>query len=143
MSFVKEFKEFAVKGNVMDMAIGIIIGAAFGKIVTSFVNDIIMPPISYLTGANFTDHKLVLRSAADAVVGTDGTVVTPAIKEIAMTYGNFIQVSFDFLIIALVIFMMVKMINKMRKEEVPAPPAPKEDPADIVLLKEIRDALKK
>ncbi len=143
MSFVKEFKEFAVKGNVMDMAVGIIIGGAFSKIVTSFVNDIIMPPISMLVGNNFSDQKFVLRDAAEAVVGENGSVVTPAVKEIAMTYGNFIQTSIDFLIIALVIFMLIKMMNNMRKKEEPAPEAPKEDPADIVLLKEIRDALKK
>ncbi len=137
MGFVKEFKEFAVKGNVMDMAIGIIIGGAFGKIVTSFVNDIIMPPISMLTGSNFSDKKFILREAVEAVGDA------PAVKEIAMTYGNFLQASLDFVIIALAIFMMIKMMNNMRKKEEPAPAAPKEDPADIVLLKEIRDALKK
>lgn len=138
MGLMKEFKEFAVKGNVMDMAIGVVIGGAFGKIVTSLVSDIIMPLISAATGGlSFTDWKWVIREAV-----MDGeTVVKP---ELCLTYGNFFQVIFDFIIIAFCIFMVVKGMNKMKKKEEPAPePAPAEPSEDIKLLTEIRDLLKK
>lgn len=143
--FIQEFKEFAIKGNVMDMAIGIIIGGAFGKIVTSLVNDIIMPPIGLLLGNGFSDQKLVLRDAVAEQLNEAGEVVVPAVNEIALSYGNFIQVTVDFLIIAFVIFSVIKAMNSFRrKEEVPAEPeAPAADPADIALLKEIRDELRK
>lgn len=133
----EEFKKFAMRGNVVDMAVGIIIGGAFGKIVSSLVGDIIMPAVGVLVGGvNFSDLKIVLKQAV-----MDGTtVVTP---EVAINYGNFIQVIFDFLIIAFAVFMFVKGINALsrKKEEKPAaPPAPA---ADIQLLTEIRDLLKK
>lgn len=145
MSIIKEFKEFAVRGNVMDMAVGIIIGGAFGKIVTSFVNDIIMPPIGLLLGNGFADQKVVLREAVAEQLNEAGEVVTAAVPEIALNYGNFIQVTVDFIIIAFVIFMMIKGMNSLRRKEevVEEAPAPAEDPADIALLKEIRDELKK
>jgi len=137
---LNEFKDFAIKGNVMDMAIGVVIGAAFGKIVSSFVADIIMPLIGLLVGGvDFTQWKWVL-SAADEAAGK---------AEVALTYGNFIQVIFDFLIVAWCIFLVVKGINKMKdlkkKEEEPAPAEPAEPvvPEDIQLLREIRDSLKK
>ena len=138
MGFFKEFKEFAVKGNVMDMAIGVVIGGAFGKIVTSLVSDIIMPLISAVTGGlTFTDWKWVIR---EAVMEGD-TVVKP---ELSMTWGNFLQVIFDFIIIAFCIFLVVKGMNKLKKKEEPAPePAPAEPSEDIKLLTEIRDLLKK
>ena len=137
MGLFKEFKEFAVKGNVMDMAIGVVIGGAFGKIVTSLVSDIIMPLISAATGGlKFTDWKWVIREA----VMNGEEVVKP---ELAMTWGNFIQVIFDFIIIAFCIFMVVKGMNKMKKKEEPAPAAPAEPSEDIKLLTEIRDLLKK
>ena len=138
MGLLKEFKEFAVKGNVMDMAIGVVIGGAFGKIVTSLVSDIIMPLIGAATGGlNFTEWKWVIRQAV-----MDGeTVVKP---ELALTWGNFIQVIFDFIIIAFCIFLVVKGMNKLKKKEEPAPePAPAEPSEDIKLLTEIRDLLKK
>lgn len=137
MGLIKEFKEFAVKGNVVDMAVGIIIGGAFGKIVSSFVNDVIMPPIGKLIGGvNFTDLKIVL---SDAVVA-NGEVVTP---EVAILYGSFIQTVIDFLIIAFVIFMAIKAINKLKREKPAEPEAPAAPPADVQLLTEIRDLLKK
>ena len=137
MGLLKEFKEFAVKGNVMDMAIGVVIGGAFGKIVTSLVSDIIMPLISAVTGGlTFTDWKWVIREA----VMEGETVVKP---ELALTWGNFIQVIFDFIIIAFCIFMVVKGMNKLKKKEEPAPEAPAEPSEDIKLLTEIRDLLKK
>ena len=138
MGLFKEFKEFAVKGNVMDMAIGVVIGGAFGKIITSLVSDIIMPLISAVTGGlSFTDWKWVIREAV-----MDGeTVVKP---ELALTWGNFVQVIFDFIIIAFCIFMVVRGLNKLKKkEEEQAPAAPAEPSEDIKLLTEIRDLLKK
>lgn len=136
---LQEFKQFAMRGNVVDMAVGIIIGGAFGKIVTSVVSDIIMPPIGLLVGGvNFTDLKVVLKEA----VMENGAEIAPAVT---LNYGNFLQVVFDFIIVAFAIFLMVKGMNalnrKKAKEEAPAaPPAP---PADIQLLTEIRDLLKK
>lgn len=143
MGFIKEFQEFAVKGNVMDMAVGVIIGGAFGKIVASLVNDVIMPPLGLITGNGFTDLKLVLKPATAAVTDASGNIVTPEVAEVALNYGNFIQNTVDFIIIAFVIFLLIKGMNSLRKKEEPAPAAPAEDPEDIALLKEIRDELKK
>lgn len=143
MSFIKEFKEFATKGNVMDMAVGVIIGGAFGKIVTSLVNDVIMPPIGMLVGNGFADQKYVLREAVAEQLGEAGEVVTAAVPEIAIKYGSFIQSAVDFLIIAFIIFMVIKGMNKLRRQPEPEPEVPAEDPADIALLKEIRDELRK
>ena len=142
-SFLQEFKAFAMKGNVVDMAVGVIIGGAFGKIVASLVNDIIMPPLGLITGNGFTDLKLVLKPATAAITDASGNVVTPEVAEVALNYGNFIQNTVDFIIIAFVIFLLIKGMNSLRKKEEPAPAAPAEDPADIALLKEIRDELKK
>ncbi len=135
--FLTEFKEFAIKGNVVDMAVGVIIGAAFGKIVTSLVNDIIMPGISVLTGGklNFSELKYVITEATME----DGEVVTP---EVAITYGSFIQTVVDFLIVAFCIFMAVKAINKLKREK-PAEPAAPAGPTQEELLTEIRDLLAK
>jgi large conductance mechanosensitive channel len=131
---LKEFKDFAVKGNVMDMAIGVIIGGAFGKIVSSFVSDIIMPLIGLLVGGtDFTQWKWVLSPANEAL----------GKAEVALTYGNFIQVILDFLIIAWCIFLVVKAINKARKPKEEPAPEPPATPEDIQLLREIRDSLKK
>jgi large conductance mechanosensitive channel len=136
---LKEFKEFAMKGNVMDMAIGIIIGGAFGKIIASFVADVLMPPIGLLIGGvNFTELKFIL---SEAVTAADGTVETAAVS---INYGNFIQVTVDFLIIAFAIFMVVKAMNSAKKkEEAAPPPAPPAPSKEEVLLGEIRDLLKK
>lgn len=141
MSFVKEFKEFAMRGNVIDMAVGVIVGGAFGKIVTSLVNDIIMPGVGVITGgANFSEFKYVLQP--EQVDGVTKEVITP---EVAITWGAFVQTVVDFLIIAFCIFLAIKVMNKlMRKkkvEEEPAP-APAEPTKEEVLLTEIRDLLK-
>jgi large conductance mechanosensitive channel len=135
--FMQEFKEFAMKGNVMDMAVGVVIGGAFGKIVSSLVSDIIMPLIGAITGGlNFTDWKWVIREA----VMEGETVVKP---ELCMTWGNFLQVIFDFIIIALSIFLVIKGINKMKREEPkPEEPAAPVGPTQEELLAEIRDLLK-
>ena len=133
MKMLDEFKAFAMKGNVLDMAVGIIIGGAFGKIISSVVGDIIMPPIGLLLwGVNFTDLKIVLKAATDTL---------PAVT---MNYGNFIQVTIDFLIIAFVIFMLIKAMNAAKKKEAAAPPpAPPAPSKEEMLLTEIRDLLKK
>jgi len=145
--FIDEFKEFAIKGNVMDMAVGVVIGGAFGKIVTSLVSDIIMPLVGAITGGlNFTEWKWVIKKGVDAVIDPQTEeVITEAVPELAMTWGNFIQVIFDFIIIALSIFLVIKGINKMkRKKEEPAPePAAPAGPTQEELLTEIRDLLKK
>ena len=139
MSFIQDFKAFALKGNVVDMAVGVIIGGAFGKIVTSIVNNIIIPPIGVLTGGmDFTDLKLVLK---DAVKEGDQVVS----EAVTLNYGQFIQDVVDFLIIAFCIFLMVKGIAALsrKKEEKPAEPAPAPEPsAEEKLLTEIRDLLK-
>ncbi|MGD9929731.1 MAG: large-conductance mechanosensitive channel protein MscL [Mangrovibacterium sp.] len=141
MSLMKEFKAFAMRGNVVDMAVGIIIGGAFGKIVASFVNDVLMPPIGMLLGGvDFKELKFVLR---EDVLNAAGEVVT---KGATLLYGNFIQTTIDFLIIAFAIFMMIKAMNRMQKKEEakPAPaPEPPKPTKDQELLAEIRDLLKK
>lgn len=131
MGLMTEFKEFAVKGNVVDMAVGIIIGAAFGKIVSSFVGDVLMPPIGVvLGGVNFSDLAITLKEA----VGDAPAVV--------ISYGKFIQSVIDFTIVAFAIFIAVKAINSLKKQEEAAPKAPPEPSKEEVLLAEIRDLLK-
>lgn len=135
---LQEFKAFALRGNVIDMAVGIIIGGAFGKIVSSLVSDLLMPALGVLIGGiHFNNLKFVIKQA----VIEDGKTISP---EVTLNYGNFIQVTIDFLIIALSIFILIKLISKLSfkkaEEEKAAPPPP--PPADIVLLTEIRDLLK-
>ena len=136
MSFATEFKEFATKGNVVDLAVGVIIGAAFGKIVDSLVSDIIMPIIGRIIGGlDFSNYFIPLS-------GQTATTLIEAKKAGAvLAYGNFITVALNFIILAFIIFVMVKQINRMKRSE-PAPAAPP-TPEDVVLLREIRDALKK
>jgi large conductance mechanosensitive channel len=179
MGFLQEFKAFALKGNVVDMAVGVIIGGAFGKIVTSLVNDIIMPPVGLLVGgADFKDLSWTLKEkipaveAQDAVLATEdvfneageliykvGDVITPAVEAadeipaVVLTYGNFVQVTVDFLIVAISVFVMIKIFNKLssirlkkkQEEEAAAAAAPAPEPVptkEEVLLTEIRDLLK-
>lgn len=131
MSFIKEFREFAMRGNVVDMAVGVIIGGAFGKIVSSLVSDVIMPVLGVLTdNVDFKDLKVVLVQA----VGD-----TP---EVALNYGAFIQTVFDFIIIAFAIFMMIKALNKLKREEPVEEEKPAEPSSEEKLLTEIRDLLK-
>ncbi len=138
MSVFKEFKEFAMKGNVVDLAVGVVIGAAFGKIVNSLVSDVIMPPIGWLLGGvNFTDIKIKL---SEAVLDASGKVVSAGVS---INIGSFIQSIFDFLIIAAAIFMLVRAMNKMKKAEAEAPVAPPAPSNQEVLLTQIRDLLKK
>lgn len=132
MSMLQEFKDFAMKGNVVDMAVGVIIGGAFGKIVSSVVADVIMPPIGLLMGGvDFTKLSIVLKEAVDEK--------TPAVL---LNYGNFIQAIVDFTIVAFAIFMAIKLMNKMKKAEQPTPEAPPAPTKEELLLTEIRDLLK-
>jgi large conductance mechanosensitive channel len=136
----KEFKEFAMRGNVVDLAVGIIIGAAFGKIVSSFVNDVIMPPLGLLIGnVDFSQLHVVLNGATYATMQEAIDAGAPVLK-----YGAFIQTVFDFVIVAFAIFLAVKAMNRMkRKEEAAPPPAPAAPSAEVQLLTEIRDSLKR
>ena len=139
--FIDEFKAFALKGNVMDLAVGVIIGAAFGKIVTSLVNDIFMPVLSLLTGGSSVASKFVQLSNTDTVYPT-----VEAAKEAGvatLNYGLFIQTVFDFVIIAFAIFLAIKGMNALKRKEEAAPEAPAPPPRQEVLLEEIRDLLKK
>ena len=139
--FFSEFKKFIARGNVMDMAVGVIIGGAFGKISTSLVNDVIMPAVSMLTGGvDFSNWKIVLKAA---VAGADGAIDPASV--VAIKYGSFLATILDFIIIAFAVFCLIKFINSLhrKKEEAPAaPPAPPEPSAEEKLLTEIRDLLK-
>ncbi len=132
MSILKEFKDFAMRGNVVDMAVGIIIGSAFGKIVTSLVNDIIMPPIGLLLGGvDFNSFAITIKKA---------TADAPAV---AIRYGSFINIVVDFIIVVFVLFGIIKLMNTLKTKKEAAPAAPPKPPAQEVLLAEIRDVLKK
>ncbi len=139
MSMASEFKEFITKGNVMDLAVGVIIGAAFGKIVDSLVNDIIMPIVGKITGGvDFSNMFIALKDIPEGNAGTYAALKTAGVPMLA--YGNFITILINFIILAFIIFQMVKMVNRMKKAEPAAAPA---TPDDVLLLREIRDALKK
>lgn len=138
MSFMSEFKEFAMRGNVVDLAVGVVIGAAFGKIVSSLVDGIIMPVIGLIVGGvDFSDLKLVLK---DAVLAADGSVSQAAVT---LNYGAFGQTILDFIIIAFAIFLVIKAMNSAKRKEEAAPAAPPEPSAEVKLLTEIRDNLRK
>jgi large conductance mechanosensitive channel len=131
MGVLKEFREFAVKGNVVDMAVGIIIGAAFGKIVSSLVSDVVTPPLGYVIGGvDFTELAVTLPA------------ITEGAEAVTIRYGAFLQTVFDFAIVAFAIFLLIKLINRVRRKEEAAPAAPAPPPRQEVLLEEIRDLLK-
>ena len=137
MGMLHEFKEFAMRGNVVDLAVGVVIGAAFGKIVASLVNDVIMPAIGYIVGGvNFSDLAIELQAAGVDAAGAE-------IPAVMIKYGAFIQTIVDFTIIAFAIFVAVKVINSLKRKEEAAPAAPAEPSAEVKLLTEIRDALKR
>ena len=141
MSILSEFKEFAVKGNVIDLAVGVIIGAAFGKIVDSLVADIIMPIVGLVFGRlDFSNLFVVLGTAPPGVANTLADLKKAGVPVLA--YGNFITIAVNFVILAFIIFMMVKQINKLRRTEEAAPAAAPATPEDVELLREIRDSLK-
>jgi len=135
MGMLQEFKDFAMKGSVVDMAVGVVIGGAFGKIISSLVSDIIMPCVGMVTGGmDFSTMKYEIQKAVDATEGKE------AVEAVYLNYGTFINTAIDFLIVAAAIFMAIKVMNSMKKKEEAAPKAP---PEDIQLLREIRDGLKK
>jgi large conductance mechanosensitive channel len=142
MGMMQEFKEFAMKGNVMDLAVGVIIGGAFGKIVDSMVNDLIMPLIAFVMGGklDFSGMFVVL-----GTVPPDTAMTLDVLKKAQVpvfAYGNFLTILVNFVILAFIIFMMIKQMNRLRKEEAPAPAPVPETPEDVVLLREIRDSLR-
>lgn len=142
MSFIKEFKEFAVRGNLVDTAVAFVMGASFGKIVSSFVDGMVMPLVGMLTGGvDFNDKKWILKDAIPEVKDAAGKVVEKAVLEVSVKYGSFLTNMIDFIIVAFAVFLVIKAINKMKKqEEVPAPAGPS---STDQLLIEIRDSLKK
>lgn len=143
MGFVKEFKEFALKGNLVDLAVAVVMGGAFGKVVSAFIDGMVMPAIGMLSGGtDFNDKKLILKEAVAEMKNSDGTVVA-AVPEVAVKWGSFVTVTIEFLIVAFVVFMVIKGMNAMKRkqEEAPAPP-PGPTPTESLLM-EIRDALKK
>jgi large conductance mechanosensitive channel len=136
MGMLSEFKEFAMRGNVVDLAVGVVIGAAFGKIVASLVNDVIMPAVGFIVGGvNFSDLAFELKAATVDAAGAE-------VPAVLVKYGAFIQTIVDFLIVAFAIFVAVKVINKLKRKEEAAPAAPPEPSDEVKLLTEIRDALK-
>lgn len=143
MSFMSEFREFAVKGNAMDLAVGVIIGAAFGKIVESIVSDLIMPVVGAIFGGfDFTNLFLPLRAVPDGVADTLAAVKEAGVPVFA--YGSFLTILLNFIILAFIVFVLIKQLNRLKKTPPPAAPAaPAAPPEDIVLLREIRDSLKK
>jgi len=140
---LKEFKNFISKGNVIDMAVGLILATYFGAVVKSLVNDIIMPPIGKLLGGvDFSQLKIVIQEPVKAVTDAAGKIITPEVNEITLNYGSFINTIITFIIVAFAIFMVVKAYNKMKKKQEETPAAPQEPSKEEVLLGEIRDLLK-
>lgn len=142
MSFIKEFKEFAIRGNLVDTAVAFVMGASFGKIVSAFVDGIVMPLIGMLTGGvDFNDKKIILKDAV-AEVKEAGAVIVKAVPEVSVKYGTFITNVIDFVVVAFAVFLVIKAINKMKKKQEEAPAAAPEPSSTDKLLMEIRDSLK-
>lgn len=141
MGMLKEFKEFAMKGNLVDIAVAFVMGGAFGKVITSFTEGLVSPLIGLLTGKDLTKNIFVLKDGVKEVKDATGNVITEAVPEVALKWGAFITTVIDFIIVAFVMFLIIKAINSLKKAEPPAAPLP--TPEDITLLREIRDALKK
>jgi len=140
MGFIKEFKEFALKGNLVDLAVAVVMGGAFGKVVSAFIDGMVMPAIGMLSGGtDFNDKKVILKAAVPEIKNADGSVVA-AVPEVAIKWGSFVTVAIEFLIVAFVVFMIIKAMNSMKKKQEEAPAGPSSTDA---LLMEIRDALKK
>jgi len=144
MSFVKEFKEFALKGNLVDMAVAFVMGAAFGKVVTSFIEKMFAPLVGLLLGGvNLSDQRVVIKDAVAEVADASGAIITKATPEVAIEWGMFITAIIDFTIVALAMFLLIKLMNKLKKKEEAAPAVPPEPSSTDKLLIEIRDQLKK
>lgn len=138
---LKEFKEFAMKGNLVDIAVAFVMGGAFGKVVTSFTEGLVAPLVGMLTGKDLSKNVFVLKEGIKEVKDASGNVITEALPEVALKWGAFITTVIDFIIVAFVMFLIIKAINSLKKAEPAAAPPP--TPEDITLLREIRDALKK
>ena len=144
MSFLKEFKEFAMRGNLIDFAVGVVVGGAFGKVTSSFVDGIVMPVIGTLVGGtDFSDMKMLLHSGAKETLDAAGNVVTKAQPDVFLSYGAFITTVLDFVAVAFAMFLVIKAMNRMKRQEAAAPPAPPAPTSEELLLREIRDELKK
>ncbi len=144
MSFIKEFKEFAVKGNLIDFAIGVVVGGAFGKVTTAFVDGMVMPVVGKLLGGqNFSELKYKIQDGSKEVIDSAGNIISTTVPEVYIEYGQFITTVIDFTVVAFVMFMVIKTMNKLKKNEEAAPSAPLAPTKEEVLLGEIRDLLKK
>ncbi len=144
MGMLKEFKEFAMKGNLIDFAVGVVVGAAFGKVTSVFVDGIVMPVVGKLVGGmNFSELKLKIQDGSKAVMDASGNVLEKEVPEVYIRYGEFITVTIDFIVVAFVMFLVIKAMNKMKKAEAAAPAAPPAPSNEEKLLGEIRDLLKK
>ncbi len=144
MGMIKEFKEFALKGNLIDTAIAFVMGAAFGKVVSSFVEKMFSPLVGLLMGGvDLTKKKFIIKEGVTELKDAAGAVVTPAVQEVAIQWGSFITATIDFIVVAFVMFLIIKGINKMKKKEIPAPVEVPEPTTQEKLLMEIRDSLKK
>ena len=141
MGMLKEFKEFAIRGHLVDIAVAFVMGGAFGKVVTSFTEGLIAPLVGMITGKDLSKNMIVLKKGVTEVKDAAGNVVTAAQAEVALRWGAFVTAVIDFLIVAFVMFLVIKGINSLKKKEPPTPPAA--TPEDILLLREIRDSLKK
>lgn len=140
MAFFKEFKDFAMRGNLVDIAVAFVLGGAFGKVITSFTEGIIAPLVGLITGADLSKNMVVIKPGVDEVKDASGKIISPAVEAVAIKYGAFITSVIDFILVALVMFLVIKAINSMKKKEVPAP---SEMSSTDKLLVEIRDSLKK
>ena len=140
MGMLKEFKEFAMKGNLIDIAVAFVMGGAFGKVITSFTEGMIAPIVGLLTGKDLRQNMWVIKAGSPEVKDANGAIISPAVADVAIKWGAFITAVIDFIIVAFVMFLIVKAINSMKKKQadVPAPPA-----EEVILLREIRDSLKK
>jgi len=144
MSFLKEFKEFAVKGNLIDFAIGVVVGVAFGKVTTAFVDGMVMPVVGKLLGGqNFSDLKYKIQDGSKEVLDAAGNIITTSVPEVYIKYGEFISTVIDFTIVAFVMFLVIKAMNRLKKKEEAAPSTPPAPSNEEILLGEIRDLLKK
>lgn len=143
MSFFKEFKEFAVTGNLVDLAVAVVMGGAFGKVVSAFIDGMVMPAIGMLTGGvDFNEMKLILKQGVAAGKGPDGSAIE-AVPEVAIKYGSFVTVVVEFLVVAFVVFLVIKALNNLKRKKAEEPAAPAPPSSTDSLLMEIRDALKK
>lgn len=144
MGFVKEFKDFAMRGNLIDFAVGVVVGGAFGKVTTAFVDGVVMPIVGKLIGgADFSDLKYKIQDGAKEVMDSAGNISTKAVPEVFIKYGEFITTIIDFIVVAFVMFIVIKTMNKMKEKEAEVPAPPTAPTKEETLLTEIRDLLKK